>query len=534
MWEPCVSLARFSTRSTRSSLSRLFLEPARADGIVQAMRVAETAFPIALLALAGCPSDGSEFASDVPASSTAPSHDGASTDSSDTSTSGTGTETTVPSESGDGDGDGDAEFCPFSPPLIIEGPDELSGFGGALAVADFNGDGAADMAVGAHSLGPAREGGVFLYLSSSGTLPAQGQRIAGDIPGGGAGLAIAAGDVTGDGRPDLVVGAPGNSPYTPTPTGSVAIYENLGGADFALSRRIDRGAASNQLGFSLAIGEVNGDGFNDLVVGVRQYSDDLGAAFVYLSSSGGELGSDPVILPGDFPGEYAGHAVAVHTLPSGQPGTMAYSSTHRRGFLGGAWVVPGSSTLPFDSPSVVDYSETNDALQGYSLAFVPSSVGPLLALGAPSAVPAGKPGDSWGAVFVWAPDQAGTYEGEPLLLEGPKTRSATGISLAVGDVNGDGLSDLAAGMPQYNDDVGLPGKGAVEFFLGDGLGGFTRADFRVRGATDRMFLGTALQIADVNGDGRDDLVVTAPQDTLNSESSRGEVRVYFGGHDACP
>jgi hypothetical protein len=120
-----------------------------------------------------------------------------------------------------------------------------------------------------------------------------------------------------------------------------------------------------------------------------------------------------------------------------------------------------------------------------------------------------------GAVFDTIPDLIFN------LPEGYKG-SNFGWAIASGDLNGDGYPDIAIGAPHYGDF----GQGKVFIYYG-GSGLDTIPDKTVSYYTGfRYTLGYSMAIGDINGDGYDDLVISAPRDDIDW---RGRIFVYFGG-----
>jgi len=100
-----------------------------------------------------------------------------------------------------------------------------------------------------------------------------------------------AGDVDGDGFPDLIVGSPFADPSGLSGAGSAFVYS---GADGSQLFRFDGMAVGDQLGKSVSgAGDVNGDGFADLIVGapraVTSGGSFAGSAFVYSGADGSQL-----------------------------------------------------------------------------------------------------------------------------------------------------------------------------------------------------------------------------------------------------
>lgn len=164
-------------------------------------------------------------------------------------------------------------------------------FGGSVAVADFNGDGNQDLAVGAPIGGDNSLTGVFLFRGSSqGLRPWRSFRPAdlqlGTSTNPRCGAAVAAGDFNKDGVVDLAVGCPGAS----ASTGRVVVLRGCKGTSCpghlaggagpsqdgpqptliqVLTPSTARGA-SKEFGSALATGDFNNDTITDLVVGAPQ------------------------------------------------------------------------------------------------------------------------------------------------------------------------------------------------------------------------------------------------------------------------
>jgi hypothetical protein len=135
---------------------------------------------------------------------------------------------------------------------------------------DVDEDGKADFAISAiHGSGDdagdtSLSGTVTIYKGGS-----KGQiikKISGDGPMDKFGYALAAGDVNGDGKPDLIVGAPFNT-NDPALFQSGAVYVYFA-PDFLAATRVALYASSTNkaLGLSAAAGDVNGDGIADLLI----------------------------------------------------------------------------------------------------------------------------------------------------------------------------------------------------------------------------------------------------------------------------
>ncbi len=353
-------------------------------------------------------------------------------------------------------------------------------FGGALAgLGDLDGDGAADIVVGAIGADDsgADAGGVWLLYGGVGASVGAAMLL-GEAPGDEAGRALSAADLDGDGRIDLAVGAPGEDSGGADAGAVYIVLDSLESASTSLSDaafKLTGTDANDCAGCALVTsGDGDGDGRTDLLFSAyRESATSGGAGAVYLfgglPSSSGTIDAGDARIVGEASGDFFGRAIADAGDTDGDG---------------------------LDDLAVGAYGNDSSG-SGAGAAYV--FLGPVVgALGVGDAAATG--------LGLSPADNAG------FCVSGG------------GDVDDDGYADLVVGAPN-NDDAGA-GAGAVYLVRGPVSGTVVLGgDATLTGEAAYDRAGTAVAIADFNADNHADVAVTSDGD---AHGGVGAVHVAYG------
>ena len=402
----------------------------------------------------------------------------------------------------------------------------------------------------------------------------QGFSIQGDATGDQAGVSVSwAGDVNGDGIDDIIVGAQfgdnlgtdGGEAYVifgkKTGFGSVDLAA-LSSADGII---LQGGPSSDHAGFSVSsAGDVNGDGFADLVVGAP-FSDSAGgnsgAAYVVFGradgpgtlnlnslsategfrvtgSGGGDQAGISVSSAGDINGDGFDDVIVGANLGDAN-GTRSGESYVLFGKAGGFGTIDPDTLDAADGFAIVGASEENQSGFDVSSAgdingdgFADLIIGSRFAKEGNNATTGSVQvifGKAGGFTNI---NLASLASADGFTITGDAAADTAGSSVSsAGDVNGDGFADLIIGAP--GNDAGGSGAGAAYVIFGKaaGFGDIdltslsTSAGFTIQGAAANDAAGSSVSSAgDVNGDGFDDVIIGAP----GNGDGPGKAYVVFG------
>jgi hypothetical protein len=388
---------------------------------------------------------------------------------------------------------------------------------------DVNGDGLADLIVGAYRSDPSgrtNAGRSYVIFGQTGGAAVDlwavaagsgGFVIDGQGAGDGSGSSVSsAGDVNGDGLTDLIVGAPSSTPAAGSVAGrSYVVFGKTGGTAVDLTAValgdggfvINGQVAGDRSGWSVSTaGDVNGDGLADVIVGADR-SD---------PAAGSSAGRSYVVL-----GKAGGTAVDLSAIAAGSGGFVinGQGAGERSG-----WSVSTAGDVNGDGLADVIVGATmSDPAAGFN---------------------AGRSYVVFGQTGSTAVDLSAIVAGSGgFVINGQCSNDQSGISVSsAGDVNGDGLADLIVGAYQSDPAAGSnAGRSYVVFGKTGGAGIELSAivagtgGFVINGqcAGDRSG-GSVSAAGDVNGDGLADLIIGAYQSDPAAGSNAGRSYVIFG------
>ncbi len=468
----------------------------------------------------------------------------------------------------------------------LNGAAESDSSGKSLSSAgDVNGDGFDDVIIGSPNaeLNGVRPGASYVVFGQTAGFDAvldlssldgrNGFRLGGVAAGDITGFSVSsAGDVNGDGFGDVIVGAPSNYYADPKISGSsYVVFGQAAGFDAVLDLssldgrngfRLDGEATEDRLGLSVSsAGDVNGDGFDDVIVGApradpnENYSS--GTSYVVFGQAVGFAavmdlssldGSNGFSLDGEAEGDALGWSVSSAGDINGDGfADVIVGADAAATYRGTSYVIFGKAS---DFDATLDLSGLNGSngfrmlgehaydLLGYAV----STAGDVngdgfddVIVGAPRISYGGYSSSGWSyVVFGKASGFDATLDLSNLdgrngfRLDGGKSGASGSSVSSVGDVNGDGFDDLIVGEPYALVDPNTYSRSSYSYVI------FGRSDFgsgggelpEIRGSeSDDTLKGSVGAEHFLAGTGNDNLLGRGGADVFDAGAGDDAIRI---------
>jgi hypothetical protein len=343
-----------------------------------------------------------------------------------------------------------------------------------------------------------------------------------------------AGDVNGDGFADVVVGAPWFDGGQFFEGKAFAYHGSASGLSAAPNWSYENNVAFHTVGSEVAgVGDVNNDGYDDVVVGVEQYTNgqtNEGRALLFLGSPTGLSTTPSWVVESNDAFSRFGSAIAGAGDLDNDGFCDVVIGASESGLNGSASVYHGSPTgLPALATAVRTGPHANA-----SFAYDVQYGGDVNGDGYDDIV-FGVPGlsngeASEGGALVYAGSASGIGAAPQWTIESNVANMWLGTAVGDGgDFNADGYADFALGAPYFGTDLWQEGQ--FQVFMGSSSGPGTSPAMTVSGGEVNGIFGSALANAgDVDADGYDDLLVGATSyDDAPFSFFVGRLFVHRGG-----
>ncbi len=414
----------------------------------------------------------------------------------------------------------------LEPLWTAEGDQDYEWFGYSTESAgDVNGDGYEDVIVGAPRYDCSTGRAVLFHGSATGPSSTPSWTKIGESSSKFGYSVSPAGDVNSDGYDDVIVGAPGSS--CGIPGGAAYVYHGSPSglnSSHAWSHICDQW--TYQYGYSVnTAGDVDNDGYDDVIVGVNYYGmDNSGYAYVYHGSASG-LSAAADWEAGDY-NDYEEFGTSVSTAGDINNdgyddvivGAPRYTSCGNGSLEDGrAYLYHGTSSGLETNYSWAVSCDDSWSYFGSSV----SSAGDVNNDSYDDVLVGARDYGRYGKVFCYLGSDTGLSGTPDWSVEGPPSDYGQfGAGLAAGRINDDDFNDVIIGMEDY-----AMNNGAAFVYYGTADGPADLPACKAYGGYDAKF-GCSVGSGDFDGDGLDDIIVGALRYGDNSGFDPGRVVMF--------
>ena len=408
------------------------------------------------------------------------------------------------------------------PDLIFDG-EPNSWFGIKPVCGDVDGDGYDDILIGAFRYNNNR-GRVYLFYGGPDMDTTADLILEGQNEGDGFGNGIVCGDIDNDGYDDIVIAARECSEKR----GRAYLYwgSDRNSMD-ANPDKIFTGVVEN-LPFGAgqpAVYDIDKDGYDDIILGASHPGhrrDRAGQAYLYYGNTKELMDtSHDLIFTGENPKDRFGYAISCGDVDNDGYGDIVIGSYHRQGR---AYLYYGGSKSNMDAKADVIFetkSERDDYF-GHGILCVDQNRDGY------DDVVIGVKGYNVGQghAYLFHGNSKRSLDADPdMIFDGEVKGSDYGAQVVCGDIDGDNVNDLVIGARRFRQRVGR-----VYVYWGKDLPAPNRKPGRIfTGENPKDEFGVGLACGDVNNDGFDDLIIGAYGYKDKAGTKQGRAYLYYGG-----
>lgn len=398
----------------------------------------------------------------------------------------------------------------------------------ATEIGDFNGDGYSDFAVGAHQA-VYNDGWVYIYFGGEQLDNKADMILYGENENSYFGVSVNdAGDLNSDGFDDIIIGRGANSYWN-----KCWIYFGGSNPDTIVDVVLNGAENSSQFGFRVSgAGDVNNDGFDDVVVGDFDYNNDCGEAYIYFGGNEMDAICDVVLSPNAIaPVSISGFGASVASagdINNDGFDDVIIGSPWDNTSTGAAYIFYGGDGMDTNATKIegrmieqaysgnfgISVSGVQDVNNdGFSDVLIGTDFNPTFSRGRAYLYFGSAEMDTVPDVIMTA-DETDAYNFGFSVSDG-------------GDINGDGFDDIIIGA------IGTSNTEGYTFVFYGGTEMDNIPDLQIMGehSEENTFGGFGASVSatgDINSDGFDDFIVGNNWYFIHA----GKSYVYFGGNPA--